>query len=590
MKSLWLSIGFILFNASYYYAQSFETFDLEASSMANPRQMTYLNHRVLFFGYTDTTGEELWAFDSVSQNVSLVKDIYTGPESSTLGFTEGIVFNNKLFFVATDNNYGTEVWVTDGTPQGTMILKDIASGADSAFPSQFFIFQNKLYFSAFTTNYGQELWVTDGTPQGTVLFKDINPGINGSYPSSFTACQNHFYFTAFHNLYGSELWKTDGTDLGTQLVKDITNDSTDGVYYYPFGPVCLNNKLIFVGEQSSSGQELWVTDGTASGTILLKDIYPGINGSYPSYFTILNNYLLFAADNGTNGQELWKTDGTTAGTILLKDIRSGSNGSYPYEFFVTDTIALFAAESSNNNIELWKTNGTQTVLLKNINPLASSYPERFFAFNNKVFFSADNGTTSKELWVTDGTTDGTQLFKDINTNAMAGSFPHSFTKHNQKFYFIADTGPVNNENFKLFESDGTPGGTNSIAPANAVYNSFNSLFFPFYLTSTPVGLFFKGGFNSSFELWRYYSSLPTTLTNNNPLIKDFWCYPNPFNEKITCNCKTNTPIKVFTLDGKLILESYFTKGTQQLNVQPINKPIIIQSATNSVVLYPSNTK
>lgn len=41
------------------------------------------------------------------------------------------------------------------------------------------------------------------------------------------------------------------------------------------------------------------------GPTLLKDIYPGGNGSFPSNFINLNNTLYFTANDGTNGVELW---------------------------------------------------------------------------------------------------------------------------------------------------------------------------------------------------------------------------------------------------------------------------------------------
>ena len=44
----------------------------------------------------------------------------------------------------------------------------------------------------------------------------------------------------------------------------------------------------------------------------------------PTSLTNVNGTLFFTANDGTNGTELWKSDGTAAGTVLVKDINPGS--------------------------------------------------------------------------------------------------------------------------------------------------------------------------------------------------------------------------------------------------------------------------
>src|SRR3989442_1709640 len=54
----------------------------------------------------------------------------------------------------------------------------------------------------------------------------------------------------------------------------------------------------------------------------------GWNNSSVLNLVDVNGTLFFRADDGVNGNELWKSDGTTAGTVLVKDIYPGANYSF----------------------------------------------------------------------------------------------------------------------------------------------------------------------------------------------------------------------------------------------------------------------
>ncbi|WP_019505636.1 ELWxxDGT repeat protein [Pleurocapsa sp. PCC 7319] len=399
--------------------------------------------------------------------VVLVKDIRPGANnygyvysSSPSNLTE---FNDQLYFTANDGDNGDELWVSDGTTEGTQLVADIHPGSSDygnaygSYISNFTEFSDKLYFTANDGENGFELWVSDGTTEGTQLLVDIrtgtsNYGYYGSFPSSFTEFNDKLYFTANDGENGNELWVTDGTTSGTQLVADIRPGTSDyGDAYSSFISYLteFNDKLYFTANDGDNGDELWVSDGTTEGTQLVADIHPGSSnydyayGSYASNFAEFNDKLYFTANNGENGNELWVTDGSTEGTQLLVDINPGSS---------------------------------------DYGDAYSSYASNFIEFNDQLYFTANDGDNGNELWVTDGSTEETQLVTDIRPGS-SSSYASNFIEFNDKLYFTANDGDNGNE---LWVTDGSTEGTQLLVDINPgtsnygyAYSSYASNFIEF---------------------------------------------------------------------------------------------------------------
>jgi ELWxxDGT repeat protein len=412
----------------------------DASS--NPGGLTALgNGKVLFQAKDSSSGSELWVTDGTTGGTVLLKDINPSHSGTVSSGPTGITLLRKgvALFTADNGVNGRELWVTDGTAGNTTLLKDINVGAVGSAPAGIVALGNgSALFQADNGVTGADLWVTAGTALGTSLVMDIDAGAAGSNPFGFTSLGNGTaIFQANDGLHGSELWVTDGTAAHTSLLMDIDPIDSGPPLNIPEGSnpsnfVALGNgKAVFEAVDATHGNELWVTDGTAGNTFLVRDIIPGAAGSTIRNMTSLGNgTAVFQVDDGTHGTELWVTDGTAAGTSLLQDINPGLAGSNPSLLAsVGSGKVLFAASNGTTGFELWVTDGTaaNTFMVKDINQgSASSTPFGFTAVGGgEVLFEADNGTNGTELWMTDGTAAGTALLTDINP--LSSSFPGNFT-------------------------------------------------------------------------------------------------------------------------------------------------------------------
>ena len=140
---------------------------------------------------------------------------------------------------------------------------------------------------------------------------ELDPGAAYSPLSSFVEFKDRLYFAAGNGTSGQELFVSDGTAEGTQLVADIRSGDNRYSFEYSYGSypdnlVEFNNKLYFTADDGKNGNELFVSDGTAEGTQLLVDLRPGndSDGSSPDNLVEFKDKLYFMANNGENGNEL----------------------------------------------------------------------------------------------------------------------------------------------------------------------------------------------------------------------------------------------------------------------------------------------
>ena len=96
-------------------------------------------------------------------------------------------------------------------------------------------FNGKFYYRhEGSANYGYELWTMHYYGNAEML-KDINAGEADSYPWIIGQTEDLLFFRATTSLNGYELWVTDGTESGTNIVKDINPGQSTGFNgYYGF--------------------------------------------------------------------------------------------------------------------------------------------------------------------------------------------------------------------------------------------------------------------------------------------------------------------------------------------------------------------
>ncbi|MBI5095805.1 MAG: hypothetical protein HZB26_25655 [Candidatus Hydrogenedentes bacterium] len=491
----------------------------------------------LFFSADDGLhGRELWMCDS-SGAASLAADCEPGPGSSgprILGAMGG-----WLFFTPEKSTNGSDLWVWDPGKHESRIVRNVNPGRSVYRPAFLGQGNGRCYFTVDPTGKGSRaLWTivpekdackrVEGCPNsvpsnsaaflpdGALVFatdyalwradgdraqliKDINTDENGADRiDNIRRVGGKVVFTAYDSSHGSELWVTDGTAGETHILKDIRPGPRGSNIIQAFSA---DEALFFQADDGTHGIELWCTDATEAGTRLVKDIQPGNGSSDPHYFAKAGSSCYFAADDGTHGIELWKTDGTEASTVMVADLFPGIQGSGPWSLAGFHESLYFCAKSPSYGEEVFMTRGTadSTVVLKDVSPgPEDSGPGNLAVLGDVLFFSATDSHYGEELWMSLGSPDTTRLATDIRVGGARvnpSSSPRGLAAMGNTLVFVATDREHGDE---LWRSDGTPEGTRNVC--DLVPGPGDSS--PQELTVVGTRIFFSARVNGTArELW-----------------------------------------------------------------------------------------
>ena len=489
----------------------------------------------VYFLATDSGNDsdsDLWVSDGTQAGTTPVGGIgnFQVGDAATggLGAVYLTVFGNQMIFGGADSlNDGANngLWLTDGTKGGTTEVggKSPGPGKSSPItnadpsglaPSNFTTFGSEAIFTGTDSGSFDGLWVTDGTVGGTLeLGGPGNSQIAGSKVGGFSTKN----FAAFNNSVlfdGTDdssatgfqgLWISDGTTTGTVEIGGPENQSIGDVGQSNFianNFITLGALELFAAPNAQGNDSLWVTDGTAGGTVEVGgNGNLAVGGGYNTNLgdglvqsARLGNRVLFAGVDTQSGTGLWATDGTAPGTTEIGGFddagvnnaaqSASPNGLQPQDITVNGPSVLFngATGDASNTNELWVSDGTAVGTKELSGGLAGEASSGLnptdivsLGNGNAVFIGYDSNDNNKPtLWVTDGTSAGTQEIGGLNNikipdaNADYGLTPQidTLVGGDGLAYFTA-ANTQGTQTSVLWETDGTVGGT-KIVPGTDV--------------------------------------------------------------------------------------------------------------------------
>jgi ELWxxDGT repeat protein len=281
----------------------------------------------------------------------------------------------------------------------------------------------------FYSHLGQP-WTSNGTVAGTRQLTALGTTNRNedSNPAQFTNVGDFMVFTARDATNGMELWKSDGTQSGTNLIRDLVPgpDSSLIEDLYAIGQLVYFHASAIPANQAGAGHfSVWRSDGTANGTFGL-DIQPyrSLQDSCKSWAAEFRGRTYFFASQNQSPIGLASTDGSVSGTRWEFDVANATD----FCNLTATASGLYFSALSVDGRELWHTDGTAagTVRTKVIVPNGTATyaidTDAYIVIGNTVYFVADDGSNGPELWKSDGTVSGTSAITDFPGGSQDGMY------------------------------------------------------------------------------------------------------------------------------------------------------------------------
>jgi ELWxxDGT repeat protein len=411
---------------------------------------------VLYFAGCQGNGcNQLWRSDGMVTGTTLVVDFTANPPLGQLTPFRGELY----FFGPLTIDAHNALWHSDGTSAGTVPLTVLAGQT----PSDLAAAASQLFFVTDDgTQLPYQLWVTDGTAAPHPFARFASAG-------ELKAEGDQVYFAASDGTHGDQLWVSDGTAAGTMALTGFTNLHP---FDLPFAPSPdqlepLGSRLVFFATDGIHPPGLWATAGTPGSTVPLC---PGTCGPLDERrLWRIGQRIVALTGSADDGYMLWGTDGTAGGTLLLKQLCSAACIDRPY----VQPIGAELFFEPDDGV-LWQTDGTAAGTKPYAHGLVTPFSERngplsVAALGRQLLF---NGTA--DLRVTDGTMAGTRV---LTTGAVGSNFGASgFLALGNQVFFTSALDQVGHSTF--LQSAGSaattmpvPGVTGSALPLLATAGS-----------------------------------------------------------------------------------------------------------------------
>lgn len=531
----------------------------------------------------------LCAFTVKAQQVSLIKDIYTGSSSSNPEYFYKASDNKIYFFAINSATFNRGLFVTDGTESGTKLLLDDVSTTfsyDNMYnENNFLTYNGNFCFWARVGNAQYyQLWFTNGTTQGTYALTNFTVSAT---IYSLTELNNQIYFFATFTSPDA-IYRSNGQAGDASTVITLASDQRSS-------RLVKNNGKIYriarfeIFELGSNSEAL---------------IYSDLNNCIGER-AVLNNKLVFNKRACSTVDPLYKStesfDFTTKTTSTISSTQNigGNNNTTKNQlkvwgnklYSVTIPLKPNTGAGSKTDVLYLKSSDGSTMQNMSVLYIDSNSIEfnGFREFNNKLYFAVTftpsntpNPSHINTRIYEVGASSVIKIFEFQDVTSNYKFKKHNYAVLNDRVLFVADSNSFSSERSNLLISNG-----NSYSPVFASNNNNITFEVTQLYALNAQNAVLSARLNSlsndvGRELFKFNITASGVFMINK--YQEINAYPNPANDliNIQLNSKVNR-VEVYDLNGCLVLVG----ESAELNIQILNKGMYMLKAITDEGVYTS---